>query len=161
MRLFWRALTPSGTPARPETRAAAVDVCYCSAMEPVQSDHSRLDERSLAMHRLIDADTERAARVFMQRLEGKYPVFSAILFGSRARGTHTAESDADIAVILEGAKGNRYAIGGDMAGIAFDVMMETGVLVEALPLWADEINRPETFSNPGLILSIQRDGLRL
>jgi hypothetical protein len=43
----------------------------------------------------IDADTERAARAFMQRLEGKYPVIEAILFGSRALGTHTAESDAD------------------------------------------------------------------
>jgi predicted nucleotidyltransferase len=109
----------------------------------------------------IDADTERAARVFMQRLEGKYPVVEAILFGSRARGTHTAESDADIAVVLEGTKGNRNAVGGDMAGIAFDVMMETGVLVEALPLWADEWQRPETFSNPALILNIQRDGVRL
>jgi DNA invertase Pin-like site-specific DNA recombinase/predicted nucleotidyltransferase len=109
----------------------------------------------------IDADTERAARVFMRRLEGKYPVIEGILFGSRARGTHTAESDADIAIVLEGAKGNRYAVSGDMAGIAFDVMMETGVLVEALPLWADELKRPETFSNPALIRNIRRDGLRL
>jgi predicted nucleotidyltransferase len=83
------------------------------------------------------------------------------LFGSRARGTHTAESDADIAVVLEGTTGNRYAVGGDMAGIAFDVMMETGVLVEALPLWADELKRPEAFSNPALIENIRREGLRL
>jgi hypothetical protein len=48
-----------------------------------------------------------------------------------------------------------------MAGIAFDVMMETGVLVEALPLWADELKRPEAFSNPGLIENIRREGLRL
>jgi predicted nucleotidyltransferase len=97
----------------------------------------------------------------MQRLEGKYPVIEAILYGSRARGTHTAESDADIAVVLKGTKANRYAVGGDMAGIAFDMMLETGVLVEPLPLWADELKRPETFSNPALIRSIQRDGLRL
>jgi DNA invertase Pin-like site-specific DNA recombinase len=110
---------------------------------------------------LIDAHTERAARAFMQRFEGKYSVIEGILFGSRARGTHTAESDADVAVVLGGASGNRYAVSGDMAGIAFDVMMETGVLVEALPRWADESKRPDTFSNPALIMSIQRDGLRL
>jgi DNA invertase Pin-like site-specific DNA recombinase/predicted nucleotidyltransferase len=110
---------------------------------------------------VMDAETERAARTFIQRLEGKYSVIESILFGSRARGTHTAESDADIAVVLEGTKGNRYAVGSDMAGIAFDVMLETGILVEALPLWADELKRPETFSNPALIHNIQRDGLRL
>ena len=63
--------------------------------------------------------------------------------------------------MLKGTKGNRYAVGSDMAGIAFDVMLETGVLVEALPLWADELKRPETFSNPALIRNIQRDGVRL
>jgi predicted nucleotidyltransferase len=88
-------------------------------------------------------------------------VIEGILFGSRARRTHTAESDADIAVVLAGARGNRYAVGSDMAGIAFDVMLDTGVLVEALPLWADELKHPETFSNPALIFNIQREGLRL
>jgi hypothetical protein len=56
---------------------------------------------------------------------------------------------------------NRTAVSGELAGIAFGALMETGVLVEALPLWAEELKRPETFSNPALILNIQRDGLRL
>jgi DNA invertase Pin-like site-specific DNA recombinase/predicted nucleotidyltransferase len=131
-----------------------------------QSTISRLaDKGTLALPAsatpVMDAETERAVRTFMQRLEGKYPVREGILYGSRARGTHTPESDADIAVVLEGTKGNRYAVGGDMAGIAFDVMMETGILVEALPIWADEMKRPETFTNPALIENIRRDGLRL
>jgi hypothetical protein len=110
---------------------------------------------------VMDAMTERAVRTFMRRLEGKYLLIAAILFGSRARGAHTAESDADIAVVLQGARGDRFAVGGDMAGIAFDVMLETGVLVEALPLWADELDQPNTFSNPALILNILRDGVWL
>ena len=52
-------------------------------------------------HRGIDADTERAARAFLKQLEGKYHIREAILFGSRARGDHKADSDADIAVILK------------------------------------------------------------
>ena len=36
----------------------------------------------------LDPETERAARAFPQRLEGKYPVIEAIVFGSRARGDH-------------------------------------------------------------------------
>jgi len=109
----------------------------------------------------LDAETERAVRAFMQHIVGRYPVRAVLLFGSRARNTHTSESDADIAVILSGKHGDRAAAVKDMAGIAFHVMMETGVMVEALPLWDDEIERPEMFSNPALIKSILHDGIRL
>src|SRR5438067_6357146 len=87
----------------------------------------------------LDSDTARAARSFIQRLAGRYHVREAILFGSRARNTLRPDSDADIAVVLEGGHGNRTAAALDMAGIAFDVMMETGILFEALPLWADDL----------------------
>jgi predicted nucleotidyltransferase len=106
-------------------------------------------------------ETERAVRAFMQRVAGLYSVSEGILFGSRARHTHHAESDADIAVVLNGSNGNRSAIAIDMAGIAFDILLETGILVEALPLWHAEIQHPETFGNPNLIHNIRRDGVRL
>lgn len=109
----------------------------------------------------MDAQTEHAVRAFMQRLEGCFPVQELILFGSRARHTHDADSDADLAVVLEGALGNRNVIARYMAGIAFDVMLETGVLVEALPIWEDEFNHVEAFGNPALLRTILRDGLRL
>ncbi|SOR27069.1 putative nucleotidyltransferase domain (fragment) [Methylorubrum extorquens] len=48
-----------------------------------------------------------------------------------------------------------------MAGIAFDVLMETGVLVDPLPLWEDELERRVAFSNPALIDAIWRDGVRV
>jgi uncharacterized protein len=109
----------------------------------------------------LDPETDRAVRVFMQRVAHLYSVSEGILFGSRARNTHHAESDADIAVVLKGSHGNRTAAAVDMAGIAFDVLLETGVLVEALPLWENEIQHPELFRNPGLIHNIRRDGVRL
>ena len=109
----------------------------------------------------LDEETGLAARAFMRRLEGRYSVIQAFLFGSRARGAHSPDSDADIAVVLTGARGDRTAAALDMAGIAFDVLLETGVLVEALPLWEEEMRSPELFSNPGLIQSIAREGVRL
>ncbi len=118
------------------------------------------DELATAIRPALDARTEGAVRVFMQRLEGKYPVVEAILYGSRARGDHKPDSDADLAVILGGEAGARYAVAGDMAGIAFHVMLETGVMVEAMPLWEAEWARRERFSNPALIANILRDGLR-
>jgi DNA invertase Pin-like site-specific DNA recombinase/predicted nucleotidyltransferase len=110
---------------------------------------------------LLDAETERAARAFLKRLEGKYPLCEAILFGSRARGDHKPDSDADIAVILKGEKGDRYKVSGDVAGVEFHVLMETGVMVQGLPLWEDELAHPESFSNPALIANILREGVHL
>jgi DNA invertase Pin-like site-specific DNA recombinase len=126
---------------------------------------SRMAEKAvpspLPVRPLLDAETERAARAFLKRLEGKYPLREAILFGSRARGDHKPDSDADIAVILKGEKGDRYKVSGDMAGVEFHVLMETGVMVQGLPLWEDELAHPESFSNPALIANILREGVHL
>ncbi|MGO9744275.1 MAG: recombinase family protein [Roseiarcus sp.] len=130
-----------------------------------QSTISRLAAKAepmpVAARPSLDAETERAARAFLQRLEGRYPIREAILFGSRARGDHKRDSDADIAVILKGARGDRYKVSGDMAGVEFHVLMETGVMVQGLPLWEDEVAHPESFSNPALIANILREGVHL
>ena len=109
----------------------------------------------------IDAETERAVRVFLQKLAGRYSVQDAILYGSRARRDHRVDSDADLVVVLKGEKGDRSAATRDMASLAFDAMLETGVLVAPLPLWESELERPELFRNPALLRNIERDGLRL
>lgn len=109
----------------------------------------------------MDPKTEQAARSFLRQVAARYNISGAILFGSRARGAFRPDSDADIAVLLRGAKTPRVDAVLDMADIAFDVMMETGVLVEALPLWDDEWEHPEHFSNPALIENIRHEGIHL
>ena len=109
----------------------------------------------------IDVDTLRAARRFLDEIGARYAIRDAYLFGSRARGTHEPDSDADLAVVLCGRRGDRGAAIVDMAGVSVDVMMEHDILIQAMPLWADEFDRPEMFSNPALIRNILRDGRRL
>jgi predicted nucleotidyltransferase len=102
-----------------------------------------------------------AARAFLRQLPNRYQVEQAILFGSRARGDHRPDSDLDLAVVLRGARGDFIDAKLDMAGIAFDVLLETGVLVQALPLWEDDLQHPEHFANPALIRAIAAEGIRL
>jgi predicted nucleotidyltransferase len=109
----------------------------------------------------LDPRTERTARAFLERIARQYDIAGAILFGSRARSNHRPDSDADIAVLLRGASGHRLDEALKMADIAFEVMLETGVLVEALPFWEDEWEHPERFNNPFLIDNIRREGVRL
>ncbi len=105
----------------------------------------------------LDLETERAVRIFLERIKSRFNVTGAILFGSRARRTHRSDSDADIAVLLSEPHGERVDAAIDMAGIAFDVLLDTGVLVQALPLWEEELVHPELFSNPRLIENIRCD----
>jgi hypothetical protein len=48
-----------------------------------------------------------------------------------------------------------------MSGVAFDVMLETGIPIQALPLWEVEFDHPHRFKNPALIANIRREGRRL
>jgi len=109
----------------------------------------------------LDADTLRAASVFVARVGTQYPVSGAILFGSRARGSHRLDSDADIAVLLRGHRDQFVDTKLAMADIAYDVLLETNVHVQPLPIWEDEWEHPESYSKPRLLQNIHREGIRL
>lgn len=109
----------------------------------------------------LDADTARAARLFLVSVSRNHAVRAAVLFGSRARGGFRDDSDADIAVLLEGPHRPFLATKLELADIAYDVLLETGIHIQPLPLWEDQWEHPETFSNPRLIENIRREGIPL
>jgi antitoxin ChpS len=67
---------------------------------------------------------------------------------ARARGDQRPDSDLDLAVVLNGPRGDFIDTKLDMAGIAFDVLMETGVLVQPFPIWDGDLMHPERSTNP-------------
>ncbi len=109
----------------------------------------------------VDPFTERAARAFLRAIEEVYPVMGAVIFGSRARGDHRPDSDADLAVLLPGHHGSTVNTMLEMIDAAYAVELESGIVVSPLPIWQDQWEHPEQFSNPGLLRNIQREGVRL
>ncbi len=66
-----------------------------------------------------------------------------------------------MAVILRGQPGDFVDTKLEMAGLAFDVLLDTGVLIQALPVWEREWANPKGYSNPELLENIVRDGIVL
>jgi predicted nucleotidyltransferase len=109
----------------------------------------------------LDSGTARAARLFLQGISGQYDIAGAFLFGSRARQTHRPDSDADVAVLLHGDHQRFLPTKLAMSDVAFDVLLETGINISPLPVWLDEWEHPETYSNPHLFKNIATEGIRL
>ncbi len=109
----------------------------------------------------LDTDTLDAAKAFLSRIARQFPLMNAILFGSRARGQFRPDSDADIAVLLPGSPGKFLPTKLDMADIAYDVLLETGIRIQPLPIWEEEWKHPERYSNPYLLRNIQQEGISL
>lgn len=85
---------------------------------------------------------------------------AAVLFGSRARGTHRDDSDLDIAVILGGARGNLMETSLDLADTAL-VLLGRNVYIQPVPIWDCDWQNPEGHPDPRLIENIRREGRAL
>lgn len=109
----------------------------------------------------VDRATEAAVRRFLALIAGRWNVAQAILYGSRARGTHRPDSDADLAVLLQGRRERVLPTALAMADAAYDVLLETGINISPLPIWLDEWEQPQNHPNPALLSNIAREGVRL
>ena len=109
----------------------------------------------------IDHATEEAVRRFLVLVASRYDMAGAIVYGSRARGTHRPDSDADVAILIKGEHQRVLTTTLALADVAYDVLLETGINISPLPVWLDQWEHPERFSNPALLRNIAREGVRL
>ena len=85
---------------------------------------------------------------------GSYAVDEVRLYGSRARGDFRPDSDVDLAAVPLGPRGGIWETVRAMSDIAFDVIVETGIMVSAYKLWDDDLYLAERASNPAVIRNI-------
>lgn len=76
----------------------------------------------------LDPATERAVHAFLERVSAEFDVTGAFLYGSRARGKHRFDSDADLTVLLHGETKQFRPTLDALAGTAFDVLLDTEIL---------------------------------
>ncbi len=108
-----------------------------------------------------DPATEHAVRQFLQKIAAHYDIAGAILFGSRARSGHRPDSDADLAILLNGEHQKVLTTTLAMADAAYDVLLETGINISPLPVWLDQWEHPQSYANPELLYTIAKEGIPL
>jgi len=113
------------------------------------------------MNARIERTTEHAVQRFMASVSQHYRTRGAILYGSRARGDHAPDSDVDLLVLLEGERQRFVPTKLAMTDLAYEILLETGLYISALPVWTDEWEHPEVWSNPDLLRNIAREGIHL
>jgi len=105
--------------------------------------------------------SKQATSLFITVVKRQFSIQRVLMFGSRARGDEHDESDIDLAVLMEEASGDFFKLKLKMDDIAYDILLETGMRIQALPIWQNEWQHPERYSNPYLIKNIQREGVTL
>ena len=110
---------------------------------------------------VLDSNTRDATQAFKEKLSTHYLINQTILFGSRAKNQAHSESDADVAVLLPGGSGEFLDTKFFMDDLAYEVLLETGIRIQPLPIWQSEWDHPEIYSNPQLILNIKKEGVPL
>jgi len=110
---------------------------------------------------MLDPITARAARSFVDRMAGRYDIVGALVYGSRARGDHRDDSDADLAVLVRGLKDSPLPDAWELGTISTEVLLDTGIVVQVMPIRLEDWDHPERFSNPFLLENIRREGVSL
>jgi len=110
--------------------------------------------------KFLDPYTESAVRDFLARIPADIRLERAILFGSRARGEHRPDSDADVALILHerGDDGMTLMM---LAELAYYAYLDTGIMVQPVPISIEDWLNPAAFPRPGFLRNVAREGIVL
>ena len=102
-------------------------------------------------------DLDIACKLRGQLLAAGVPLRQMLLYGSRARGDHSEESDMDVCLVLESFS---PALEESINRIAWEVGFEAGVVISTIEFTADELRDSPLRSSP-LVKAIRKEGVAL
>jgi predicted nucleotidyltransferase len=107
----------------------------------------------------VDAKTQAVLQPFIERASLQLPDAEYILFGSRARADARSDSDVDLAIIIPENNAAHDAIRHSLNDIAFDVMLDYGLLISPLIISQNVWQGRTDPLNAELLRNIQKDGI--
>lgn len=109
----------------------------------------------------LDPKTRAALNGFRALLAKRYGdrLHGVVLFGSRARGDHRPDSDADVAVFIEDSN-DPIRDQMDIAGEAYHIFLDQGLLIQPW-VFKGSPERPDTSRAARLLQAVRKDGVRL
>ncbi|AGA34921.1 DNA polymerase beta subunit [Thioalkalivibrio nitratireducens DSM 14787] len=107
----------------------------------------------------IDPHTRSALAAFEPLVRKRYGAHFAgmVLFGSRARGDHRPDSDADVAIFID-ATDDPIREQMDIAEDAYQVFLDTGVLIQPW-VFTGRPDAPCASPAEGLLNAVEEEGL--
>ena len=111
----------------------------------------------------IDAAVKDALNRFVRALDHAYGgrIEKVVVFGSRARGDHTADSDVDVAVVLSSLDGRRFEERMRMTDLGYEILVDTGLSIQAWPVTWSEWNGTAVHPNADFLANMKRDAVEL
>jgi predicted nucleotidyltransferase len=86
----------------------------------------------------MDSEHKAAVDKFLGLARDRFDIQSALVFGSTAMGLRKAVSDIDVALLLEHSGVSKAHLTLELADIAYDVLLDTGLRIDPVPIWTDE-----------------------
>ena len=105
-------------------------------------------------------DVLRELKVRLQRRFGER-LIGVHLFGSRARGTHRPDSDADVAVVLKGRIAHPFAVKRQIIEETYDLLLDRGLYIQPWPIEEGSLEAPDEHPCAHLSRVVQQEGITI
>ncbi|MEW6381198.1 MAG: nucleotidyltransferase domain-containing protein [bacterium] len=106
---------------------------------------------------MLSEEDCKIASEFHQRLKAIVPVLDLLVFGSRARGEASVESDLDVFIVVETITPMMRQ---RISEIAWEVGFEMDRIISTIVATPDQLENGPMAANP-LILKIEQEGVRV
>jgi uncharacterized protein len=107
----------------------------------------------------MTAEERSALAAFVTAVRHHYGprLVDMFVFGSRARGDATEDSDVDLAIILTDGDWTFWPEKTRLIDMSFDAYMDAGLVIQAWPIARSAWENPDQHHNPRLIRAARRD----